>query len=302
MGRRPGYDAEAYGGSRTPPGKMYMPAPMPWFPWLVPLFVIANVAMFCIEMYVNDCPSRLDPDDCLFYSTLGRLSFQPFNENRLLGPSEVTLIELGALQRDAVLKHGEEWRLLSCIWLHGGAIHLLANMLSLMLVGVRHEQEFGFHRIGPLYVLSGLSGSLLSCLHLDVTKTSVGASGALFGLLGAMLSELITNWSIYANKCAAMMSLILISGLNLAVGFLPGVDSYAHIGGFVSGFLLGFILLMRPQYGYVNPKYISPGYSVKKKSKYNCFQYFFLATATIIFLLGNMIGWIMLFKGGDNSI
>jgi membrane associated rhomboid family serine protease len=174
-------------------------------------------------------------------------------------------------------------------------------------------------KIGILYLLSGFGGSLLSILHLRdavVPNTiSVGASGALFGLLGAMLSELLTNWTIYLNKvlyndiffcferrrkknmtrdlklcfllqCAALTSLLLIIGLNLAVGFLPHVDNSAHIGGFLAGFFLGFVILMRPQYGYVNKKYIPPGYDTKRKSKYKCYQYVFLILALIMLLFG----------------
>ncbi|KAI4329326.1 hypothetical protein L6164_021604 [Bauhinia variegata] len=89
------------------------------------------------------------------------------------------------------------------MFLHAGVIHLLANMFSLLFVGIRMEEEFGFLRIGLLYLLSGLGGSLLSLLHLKGSAKatiSVGASGALFGCLGAMLSKLLTNWTIYANK------------------------------------------------------------------------------------------------------
>ncbi|THU54413.1 hypothetical protein C4D60_Mb10t24810 [Musa balbisiana] len=104
-------------------------------------------------------------------------------------------------------------------------------------------------RIGLLYIMSGFGGSLLSSLF-TASSISVGASGALFGLLGGMLSELLTNWTIYANKFAALLTLIFIIVINLAVGLLPDVDNFAHIGGFVSGFLLGFMLLIRPQFGW----------------------------------------------------
>ncbi|KAF2320329.1 hypothetical protein GH714_027156 [Hevea brasiliensis] len=80
---------------------------------------------------------------------------------------------------------------------------------------------------------------------------SVGASGALFGLLGAMLSELITNWTIYTYKAAALFTLLVIVAINLAIGILPHVDNFAHIGGFLVGFLLGFVLLPRPRYGWL---------------------------------------------------
>lgn len=82
---------------------------------------------------------------------------------------------------------------------------------------------------------------------------------------------------------------MLIVGLNLAVGFLPHVDNSAHVGGFLAGFFLGFVLLMRPQYGYVNRKYIPPGYDVKRKSKYKCYQYLFLVIALVILFVGYIL-------------
>ncbi|XP_030968891.1 RHOMBOID-like protein 5 [Quercus lobata] len=279
-----------------PPPHFHPPAPQSWFSWLVPLIFAANIVVFVYTMYYNDCPAHGNKDDCLFHKYLGRFSFQPFKENALLGPSSNTLIKLGGLEKKSVVEGGEGWRLLSCMWLHAGVVHLAANMLSLLFIGIRLEQEFGFVRIGVLYLLAGFGGSLLSALHAKST-VSVGASGALFGLLGAMLSELLTNWTIYANKCAALFSLVIIIGINLAVGFLPGVDNSAHIGGFISGFLLGFILLVRPQFGYVSRKYIPPGYEIKRKPKHKCYQYLYGITALVLLILGYAYGSYELFTG-----
>ncbi|CAN6558256.1 unnamed protein product [Malus baccata var. baccata] len=88
---------------------------------------------------------------------------------------------------------------ISCTWLHAGVFHVLANMLSLAFIGIWLEQEFGFVRIGFLYLMSGFGGSLLSALFIQY-GIFVGASGARFGLLGSMLSELISNWTMYVNK------------------------------------------------------------------------------------------------------
>ncbi|WJX70027.1 RHOMBOID-like protein 5 [Trifolium repens] len=309
MGKKPPFssDIEAARYPPPPPPSFYMQQPRQWFSWLVPLIFIANVAMFVYSMYINDCPGYLNEDVCLFYQYLGRFSFQPFRENPLLGPSVRTLRLLGALEKDLVVGENEAWRFFTCMFLHAGVVHLLANMFSLLFIGVRLENEFGFLKIGILYLLSGFGGSLLSILHLRdavVPNTiSVGASGALFGLLGAMLSELLTNWTIYLNKCAALTSLLLIIGLNLAVGFLPHVDNSAHIGGFLAGFFLGFVILMRPQYGYVNKKYIPPGYDTKRKSKYKCYQYVFLILALIMLLFGYAYGLTLLYIGKpDNEI
>ncbi|KAH0850751.1 hypothetical protein HID58_095276 [Brassica napus] len=272
MGKRPPIPPDIENGTPPlpplpPPARppFRPPIPVPWYAWLVPLIFAANFITFATTM----------------------LSFQPIKENMLLGPSIPTLRRLGALERRLV-EEGEKWRLISCIWLHGGLLHLLANMISLLCIGMRLEQEFGFLRIGALYVISGLGGSIMSCLtDSRGERVSVGASGALFGLLGALLSELITNWTIYENKCTSLMTLILIIALNLSVGFLPRVDNSAHCGGFLAGFFLGFVLLLRPQYGYVNPKYIPPGYDVKhRKSRHKCYQHVFRFTSLAILLAG----------------
>ncbi|XP_028088635.1 RHOMBOID-like protein 2 isoform X3 [Camellia sinensis] len=171
-----------------------------WTSWLIPMFVVVNVALFVVAMYINDCPKhKLGTDGKCVARFLGRFSFQPLNENPLFGPSSSTLEKLGALEWTKVVHKHQAWRLITCIWVHAGIIHLLVNMLCLVFIGIRLEQQFGFVRIGIIYLLSGFGGSILSALFLQ-KSISVGASGALFGLLGAMLSELITNWTIYTNK------------------------------------------------------------------------------------------------------
>ncbi|RRT77105.1 hypothetical protein B296_00010794 [Ensete ventricosum] len=145
--------------------------------------------------------------------------------------------------------------------------------------------------------MSGFGGSLLSSLF-TASSISVGASGALFGLLGGMLSELLTNWTIYANKFAALLTLIFIIVINLAVGLLPDVDNFAHIGGFVSGFLLGFMLLIRPHFGWVSRESALPRYhSTPVKHKHNICQYILWIAAAILLVVGFTLGLIMLFRG-----
>ncbi|XWS16440.1 hypothetical protein CRYUN_Cryun34aG0087600 [Craigia yunnanensis] len=282
-----------------PPPRFSPPAPEPWFAWLMPLVFVANIVMFVVTMYINNCPATTGAEKCLFYNNLRRFSFQSFMDNPLLGPSLITLKELGALDWKLVVESKQAWRLISCIWLHAGVIHLLANMMSLLFIGIRLEQEFGFLRIGPLYMLSGFGGSLRSALTPGRKQTiSVGASGALFGLLGAMLSDLITNWTNYTNKCQSLSTMLLIISLNLAVGFLPHVDSSAHIGGFISGILAGCILLMRPQFGYVSRKHIPPGYEIKRKMpRHKCYQYLLLVIALVLLIVGCAIGLSRLFEG-----
>ncbi|VFR03315.1 unnamed protein product [Cuscuta campestris] len=282
-----------------PPPGPYQPFKK-WFPWLVPLIILANIALFAYAMYANNCPQN--SDKCFGASFLGPFAFQSLRENPLLGPSADTLRKLGALDvGKVVVEEHQVWRLMSCMWLHAGVFHVAANMVSLLFVGIRLEQEFGFVKIGLLYTLSGIGGSLASALFVR-TAISVGASGALFGLLGAMLSELLTNWSIYENKVATLLTLIVIILINLGVGILPHVDNFAHLGGFVTGFLLGFILLIRPQFGYVSRKNAPPGYFLpSRKAKHKIYQCILLILALILLILGLTVGMVMLLQGVDGN-
>ncbi|XP_047043518.1 RHOMBOID-like protein 2 [Lolium rigidum] len=309
----PGHDADRKAGMGKWEG---YPPPLPpqaqhpaaretereWVPWVVPIFVAANVAMFAVAMYANNCPAhapRRAGGRCVAAGFLGRFAFQPLRQNPLLGPSSATLEKLGALVWDEVVHGGQGWRLFTCIWLHAGVVHLLANMLSLVLVGLRLEQQFGFARVGVIYLASGVGGSVLSSLFVR-DNISVGASGALFGLLGAMLSELFTNWTIYTNKAAALVTLLLVIAINLAIGMLPHVDNFAHIGGFLTGFLLGFVLLMRPHYAW-SQRYVLPSSVKDAGRKYLPYQWALLAVAAVLAVLGLTIGMAMVFKGVNGN-
>ncbi|XP_059629314.1 RHOMBOID-like protein 3 [Cornus florida] len=267
-----------------------------WTSWLIPLFIVANVAMFVVSMSINNCPKHNNSGSegkCVA-RFLGRFSFEPLRDNPLFGPSSSTLQKLGALEWTKVVHKHQGWRLITCIWLHAGVIHLIANMLSLAFIGIRLEQQFGFVRIGTIYLLSGFGGSVLSALFIQ-HNISVGASGALFGLLGAMLSELFTNWTIYTNKAAPLFTLLVIIIINLAIGILPHVDNFAHIGGFLTGFLLGFVLLPRPQFGWIERRNLPADISVK--SKYKTYQYALGLVSLVLLIAGLSVGLVMLFRG-----
>ncbi|XP_027103844.1 RHOMBOID-like protein 2 [Coffea arabica] len=265
-----------------------------WISWMIPVFIVANIAVFVMEMYVNNCPKHIGPGNKCVARFLGRFSFQPLSENPLLGPSASTLEKMGGLQWTKIVHQHQGWRLISSIWLHAGIIHLVSNVLCIALVGIRLEQQCGFVRIGAIYLLSGFGGSILSSLFIQ-NSISVGASGALFGLLGAMLSELITNWNIYTHKVAALLTILVIVIINLAVGILPHVDNFAHIGGFLTGFLLGFVLLPRPQLGWVERHNIPA--DLRVKSKYKAYQYVLWLVSLVLLIAGLTVGLVMLFRG-----
>jgi len=129
----------------------------------------------------------------------------------------------------------EPWRLFSTMLVHGSLWHLALNMLALWMLGRSLEPLLGHLRFLWLYLLAGLGGSVAVVLF-GFTSSVVGASGALFGMFGALL---VIGRHIGAN----ITSIAVVLGLNLVITFLPGsgISWQAHIGGLVVGALVGFI-------------------------------------------------------------
>ena len=145
----------------------------------------------------------------------------------------LTLYIFGANLPVAV-KSGEVYRLLTCAFLHAGILHLLFNMYSLFIIGNQVETYLGKFKFTLVYLISALSGSLMSCLFTD--SLSVGASGAIFGLLGSLL-YFGYHYRLYLGDVLRRQIIPLIA-VNLLLGFaLSGVDNAAHIGGLIGGYL-----------------------------------------------------------------
>jgi len=143
------------------------------------------------------------------------------------------------------LTQREPWRLFSAMFLHAGAIHLAFNMWALWNVGSIAERFYGNTQFALIYLLSGLFGSLASLFFAARTAVSVGASGAIFGITGALLAAvLLKRDKLPAPLVAGMRSsLFIFVGYSLFLGFTSGVvDNAAHIGGLVSGFALAAIM------------------------------------------------------------
>jgi len=141
-----------------------------------------------------------------------------------------------------VTTDGEWWRLLTSIFLHGGLMHLLANMYALLFIGIFLEPQLGKTKYLLVYLFTGLVASLTSLWWHDAT-ISVGASGAIFGLYGVFLGLLLTKSlpKAFANK-AFLTSILIFVGYNLLMGLSAGIDNAAHIGGLLSGLTIGLIL------------------------------------------------------------
>lgn len=154
------------------------------------------------------------------------------------------MLEHGAMYVPYVKESGEYYRLLTSIFLHFGFWHLFNNMIMLLMIGWNLEQEMGSLRFLITYLVSGLGGNLLSGI-LDIRfqdyAVSAGASGAIFGITGALFYVVVKNHGRLGNISGKGMLLML--AISLYFGFSStGVDNAAHVGGLIFGILCGLFL------------------------------------------------------------
>ncbi|MDP6355093.1 MAG: rhomboid family intramembrane serine protease [Planctomycetota bacterium] len=157
---------------------------------------------------------------------------------------EQRIIDSGALHRPSV-DNGQVWRLMSAIFLHGNASHLVTNCVMLYILGIATQHAFGAMVSLVIFLFSGLTGSCLS-IAIQVGP-SVGASGAIFGLLGATIVFFYRfKKYFYLRDHRIGFVLIVWAIYNFSTGFLtPFIDNFAHLGGFIGGGLLAFFFTPR---------------------------------------------------------
>ena len=161
-----------------------------------------------------------------------------------IDPDAETLYRWGGNFGMTVAVEGEWWRLFSCMFLHAGPFHLLVNMIFLWRAGPLIERLYGNVGFALLFIGSGVGGSLASAWSHPMV-VGVGASGAIFGILGGLLAFLTLHRSaipavVLKPIRSSVISLVVFNGL---FGFIyPRVDNAAHLGGLTSGFLAGLIL------------------------------------------------------------
>jgi len=155
-----------------------------------------------------------------------------------LSPTGDSLLEWGANFRPSTLD-GEWWRLITCTFLHIGIFHLLMNMYALIYIGLLLEPYLGRTRFLSAYLLTGIAGSAISLTWHELT-ISAGASGAIFGMYGLFISMLTTNLIEKSARKTLLTSIAIFVTYNLLNGLNDGIDNAAHIGGLVSGILIGF--------------------------------------------------------------
>lgn len=178
------------------------------------ILIVANVAVFLILSMFGDT------EDALF------------------------MLQHGAAYAPLMVQQQEYWRIISSMFLHFGITHLLNNMVMLGALGWNLEVEIGKVKFLVIYLLSGIGGGLLSMYHDIYTENPAvfaGASGAIFGLMGALLYVVIANRGRLGRLSGRGMGFMV--ALSLYFGLTSGgVDNAAHIGGLICGFVLAVLL------------------------------------------------------------
>jgi rhomboid protease GluP len=159
------------------------------------------------------------------------------------------LARLGAIVSEWVIRDGQYWRLVSAMFLHGDGtvrgdlLHLGVNLWALWQLGRLYEIMFGTRRFVLIYFVTGIAASITSLLH--NAGASVGASGAIFGILGALISSIRRSPRFRHERWAkgVIQQLVFWIIVNIAIGMsFPQIDMAAHLGGLVAGLLLGALL------------------------------------------------------------
>jgi membrane associated rhomboid family serine protease len=174
-----------------------------------------------------------------------------YEKSPMLGPYPDALSEWGGKNAPLIVEDGEWWRLVTPILLHAGLFHLVGNVAVQLEMGILFEKEWGTIRWLIIYIGSGAGSSILSVIFMP-QAVSVGSSGAVMGLFGAKLAEIVlrvcerddTVQSRVAHKvrkeqcCAVTCSVIVV----LLFSFVPYVDWAAHVGGLLAGLAMGFMI------------------------------------------------------------
>jgi rhomboid protease GluP len=170
-----------------------------------------------------------------------------FGLETLLGGSTAirTLVQLGA-QVNVLVAAGQHWRLITAMFLHIGPAHLAFNMYALFSLGRDIEGFYGSLRFLAIFFISGIAGNVAYFVA-GPNAVSAGASGAIFGLIGAEVAFLVSNRSLFGSfRRQRLLNLAFLIVVNLAFGFMNrGINNLAHLGGLVSGLVLGFALTPR---------------------------------------------------------
>jgi rhomboid protease GluP len=181
-----------------------------------------------------------------------------------------------------LIREGQLWRLLTPALVHGSLPHILFNMYALLSFGTGLERYFGHGRFFLLYVLGAFAGNVMSFLLTDAD--SVGASTAIFGIIGAEGVFLFQNRKLFAGQFRnAIGNVIFVVVVNLFIGLAPTIDNWGHIGGLLGGLI--FTSFAGPLWEIEG---ISPAYRLEDRRE---FSGVLIGAVTVLFIFGGLAFW-----------
>jgi rhomboid protease GluP len=211
-----------------PPGAVRVRLPLgARTPWVARVLLALNIAIFLVPWLLS---------------------------NLLGGPLDQLVLALGAKDNRAIFDGGQYYRFLTAMFLHGGLTHIAFNAFALYSLGFETERIYGHWRFLAVYLLAGLGGGLAS--YALNPSPSVGASGAIFGLVGALAVFYYEARTVLGGVARQQLgSLIFTLLINLGLGFSVAlIDNNAHLGGLAAGAVAGWLLAPR----YVVEPYLYP--------------------------------------------
>lgn len=227
---------------------------------------------------------------------------EPLDENPMVGPSAETLIGMGAKDAGLIVNNDEWWRLLTSAFLHAGLVHYVVNMLALWFVGAAIEMTHGWVAAMLIFFLSALGGTVLSAIFLPEYIT-VGASGGIFGFIGACLADILMNWKLLFNDFVtengkkhhhAMVIVVLIFDiiLNSIIGLTPFIDNFTHLGGMLFGLLCGLSTIER-----LSADFFGLEEQWTTRAKHFCMQF----SGLVLAVCSLIVSLVILFQGDGKT-
>lgn len=184
----------------------------------------------------------------LVYLIVGFVSFY-YYKGSIIEIDNRALVMLGAMV-NILVEEGQYYRLFTCAFLHSSIIHLALNMYALNSLGSILEKILSKGKLLTIYIVSAILasyGSYLSTRSVYKVSISVGASGAIFGLLGALLVIAFLNRKVIGKALLKSVTEVVI--VNIIIGFLiPNIDNVAHVSGLIVGIIITYIILRYPRF------------------------------------------------------
>jgi membrane associated rhomboid family serine protease len=219
------------GGGANPGGSIYPPINKVLAPnFTVRSFIfwvsVAQVCVFVAELFVGQFV-----ENGAFVAS-----------NSMAGPNTETLKIMGGKYLPCI-QNGEVYRFITPAFLHAGILHIFTNLVSQTMIGYTCELHWGFWRMFSFYFATSFGATLLSCVG-SPGSVSVGASGALLGVIGAYMAWILLNWNnrvLLPQPCQRMCTMIVWLFIIMMIGIsMAGIDNWAHFGGWLSGMFIGF--------------------------------------------------------------